>query len=513
MTPSACFRRFLRTEDMDAASATHRLGDYLLKQRIAEGPAIDVWLGEQVSITRPVLIHELRAERLDGRESFLADARAKAGVDHPLVASVYEAVDEAERCFFVVEQLPGSTFAVRRDARLTLQPENLVRWLGRIAEANLQLETRGLAAAPLTLESIHVDEKSGLIRLANLAVSGVRDEGASARDIVCLGESLVPLVATGRPGGTRVLTLLSWMRGEGLAAPLTWGQVHDYCGRIEEQLRAAAVQVPVVRPKDRALLVALAAVAAIGVIMVAAFLMRSRTEVVVVPERLPLPEAVVIPAGQHPAPDGGSGQLPAFGIAAHEVTIGEYAAFLQTLAVLAASGREASFDEQDQPAEKVSHEPTDWASLFAAAEVGGTWQGLAVTLDSPVVGVDWWDAAAFARWRQARLPTQDEWVAALHHGGGEGFSPADLPAGEWQAVTAATADVTAAGLIGMAGSVAEWTRLPAANPANPLGPRRWVIIGGSHFRPGNGALNREWTDDRSLRRADLGFRLVFPSGS
>jgi formylglycine-generating enzyme required for sulfatase activity len=76
-------------------------------------------------------------------------------------------------------------------------------------------------------------------------------------------------------------------------------------------------------------------------------------------------------------------------------------------------------------------------------------------------------------------------------------------------VTTETADLTPAGLIGMAGSVSEWTRRPAANPANPLGERLWVIIGGSYLKPGSNALSREWTADRNLRRQDLGFRVVF----
>jgi hypothetical protein len=61
----------------------------------------------------------------------------------------------------------------------------------------------------------------------------------------------------------------------------------------------------------------------------------------------------------------------------------------------------------------------------------------------------------------------------------------------------------------MAGSVSEWTAGLGTNPANPLGDRRWVIIGGSYLKPGSNALTREWTLDRSLRRSDLGFRVVF----
>ena len=70
-------------------------------------------------------------------------------------------------------------------------------------------------------------------------------------------------------------------------------------------------------------------------------------------------------------------------------------------------------------------------------------------------------------------------------------------------------DRTPTGLLGMAGSVCEWTGQPAPNPANPLGERFWLIIGGSYLRPGSNALSREWTESRALRRPDLGFRLAF----
>ena len=36
------------------------------------------------------------------------------------------------------------------------------------------------------------------------------------------------------------------------------------------------------------------------------------------------------------------------------------------------------------------------------------------------------------------------------------------------------------------------------------------FIGGSYLKPGSNALTREWTADRSLRRPDLGFRVVLP---
>jgi formylglycine-generating enzyme required for sulfatase activity len=198
--------------------------------------------------------------------------------------------------------------------------------------------------------------------------------------------------------------------------------------------------------------------------------------------------------------------LPAFRIAAHEVTIGEYAGFLETLGILAKNSHARIFDDKDQPAEKTSHEPTAWPALLAAAKARGIWGNQRVSLDSPVIGVDWWDAAAYAEWKKSRLPTQEEWFAALKHGLD---SAAEIPPGPWAPVTEQLSDRTSTGLLGMAGSVSEWTARPAPNPANPLGERLWVITGGSYLKPGSNALSREWTADRSQRRPDLGFRLVY----
>jgi formylglycine-generating enzyme required for sulfatase activity len=211
-------------------------------------------------------------------------------------------------------------------------------------------------------------------------------------------------------------------------------------------------------------------------------------------------------AGKHPSFTGVDKSLPAFRISANEITIGQYAEFLETLGILSKDKREHSFDSEDQPAEKTSHVPTDWSDLFAAAQVNGIWQNQSVTLDSPVVGVDWWDASAYAEWKKARLPTQEQWMAALISGLRE---PEMLPKGPWISVTSHVEDRTPTGILGMAGSVSEWTSRRGTNPANPLGEPLWVIVGGSYLKQGSNALTCEWTQDRSLRRSDLGFRIVF----
>ena len=107
---------------MNSASECRCLGEYLLKELISENPLTRTWLAEQTTVSRRVLVDELRAEQADQRDAFLADVRAKAAVEHPLIGSVYEAVAEPGLCFFAHELLPGATLDDRRKAAEPVYP-------------------------------------------------------------------------------------------------------------------------------------------------------------------------------------------------------------------------------------------------------------------------------------------------------------------------------------------------------------------------------------------------------
>ena len=494
---------------MNPPSADRHLGEYHLKELLDENAITRTWLAEQVSVARKVLVEELKDARQ--QDAFLADVRAKAAVDHPLIGSVYEAISEPGICFCAHELLPGATLEARKRAPEIFLPARLAHILRRICDANLQLEALDHATSRLDLDAVHLDAQ-GVIRIKNLAIAGPRDPQRSQRDITHLGTALTPLVALEKPGTTRFLTLLSWMRGEGLDAPIAWAQIRECCEQIEQQLAEPLPPSPAThfvsnRPgkKNLTLFAIASSIILASLAAVAIYLRPPKPQPIV---RAILPEAIAIPAGKHPTPDGTTEELPAFQISAHEVTLGEYAEFLEMLAMLSKSERQATFDHESQPKEKPSHQPADWEALIAAAKANGTWQGKPVTLDSPVIGIDWWDATAYAEWQKGRLPSQEEWFAALSQ---QLPQPRGLIPSTWAPVNSEIVDRTPAGLLAMSGSVSEWTSSPAANPANPLGERLWVLMGGSYLKPGTNALSREWTADRSLRRPDIGFRLVIDS--
>jgi formylglycine-generating enzyme required for sulfatase activity len=90
--------------------------------------------------------------------------------------------------------------------------------------------------------------------------------------------------------------------------------------------------------------------------------------------------------------------LRAFYIDRCEVTNAQYAKFL---AAVEKQG-DAAWRHPDQPKTKKHRVPSHWSN----AELGEAKK------DHPVVGVDWFDAYAYAKWADKRLPTEAEWERA-----------------------------------------------------------------------------------------------------
>ncbi|MDG1356727.1 MAG: SUMF1/EgtB/PvdO family nonheme iron enzyme [Akkermansiaceae bacterium] len=492
-------------------STGREVGDYLLGPLIYKGASTSTWEATQMSVQRQVLVCNLDDAFItdhETRQEFIADVKVKASVDHPLVASILEAVNEGNVCYFAYEKVKGRDLAELHKHGETITPLEIARILCNISSAYEHIESRKIATLNLSPHDIYVDQDHHC-RISNLAVSGHASHSRPKEDKELLGHLLQDMIEPNEPGSTRTNTLLGSMALLNNAQPKSWRQIHDLSDEIERQLtrqsesvKLSTSSIPIYSTKRHYLHIStftgkiLAVSTALLVIAGLGFYL-SATKAK--PQKRVLADMVNIAAGKYSDPYGFHHKVRGFWLDAHEVTIGEYAEFIKAVESLPLDMQDV-YQHEDQPDYKTSHIPDDWDEIYTAAKEGGTWNDHKIGLYHPVVGVDWWDAHAYAEWKGRSLIRYRDWYAACS----SSCEPSKLQGTGYAAVD--KAEQTTTGIFGMAGNVSEWMREPILDPADPSAPPRYMVGGASYMRPKYGARAREWVDSRDLRRFDIGFR-------
>lgn len=187
--------------------------------------------------------------------------------------------------------------------------------------------------------------------------------------------------------------------------------------------------------------------------------------------------------------------VPGFRIDKFEVSNLQYRRFLDYVAAT----RDHGFCVPGEPAGK-DHRPQYFDDAPFTAD------------DQPVVGVDWYDARAYANWAGKRLPRLDEWVRAARGDSFRRFPWGDsLDAGRSSCAEfggAAPAPVTGFagasslfGVVQMAGNATEWTFDELS------GTSRAYVLGGGWNEPGEvGLLFNHPSASITFRDRSSGFR-------
>lgn len=493
---------------IDTSALPCQLDGYELRELLFDSGYVKTFLAFQTSIKREVLltlvnVHNEMPEVVD---SFIESAKSKAQQQSALICAVYEATRVGNSAYYVQELPPGESLDRILLRGYAFSALELARILRDLASAQTFYEENNLNVSSWTPECVFITPK-GDARFLNQVEPGFRPEGVTQRDEALAGHYFSFLVTAGQPGATRVATLCSWLRGaEDAPRGMNWAMARDLAETIIQQLGAGDVSstssCPSSRPASNKSLVGFAlagvAVLLIGGACLYAWQSGGRVEVEDVPKKALYPlsdksqEIVIL----RNAADQREKKLS---VDVHEVTIESYARFLKFMSKL--TEKEAAlYRMPDQPVRKTSHAPEGWEDMLVAAENNGQWKGRGISLETPMTGVDYWDALVYCKWADRRLPTSEEWKA--------------LSAGKDKPLPDATGfvteykmDVTSDGLGGLAGGSAEWTSSMGINPAFPMAGEKIIICGGSLENKGN-VDTEDYADSPETARPDLGFRTV-----
>ncbi|CAN5858056.1 hypothetical protein BH11VER1_BH11VER1_24890 [soil metagenome] len=477
------------------------LGNYVIKERLTVEPDTETYAAVQQVVGRQValvLLDPRKARNPAMLSNFQERVRVKASVTHPKVAPLYESLEIDQFHFYTREISHGKTLLDMQDHGDKLSEKALIDLIAGVSEAMSYGTERGFHYRILTGIDVSLDaeHQACIVNVFRPAGPKPHNYQKDTKKLIMLLRSIAD--------GPRARHLIDDLLRENF----DWETLHKKAKELQEEHRERSLlkrvdlkEVGDIKASQNAkgtpkwvfVVVPLVLMALVVGIYV-------RNKLTPPPPPAPIKELMVlIPEGSFSYQSNEKRDTKIFWIDQHEITIGQYAEFLEALEQDPALTSRC--DHPDQPKDKKSHKPEQWATYLDAARTGGFFNNQRMDLNCPIVNVDWWDAHTYAKWRGHRLPTEEEWEKAARGVDGRIYPWGDDPRPHaanlgsdydpkgkggkkdgynyWAPVTQTHEDVSAFDVMGMAGNVEEWTSTWGNHPDYPdiLVP----VVRGGHF--------------------------------
>lgn len=358
-----------------------------------------------------------------GSAVFSKAIRAMARVNHPSVYSLYESIPVKNRILVVLEPVIHPTLL---HLRIFGQPPNLLscaRMATALGSVLAEMESSSIPARLLGEYDYTVSPK-GTPRLRNPAATPGQKETSAYENARHLATILEPFL-NGEP---RLAPLLQILRNPGASAIDLLRQ----CREFEQQL--AEVREVHVRKEEleaaaktlRARMIRRWAIG-LGSLFLTALIVSFPAVVRFAQREIPAKaqnQSLPVPGGPIQV-DGRSVQVPPFRMDQFEITIGQYETFLQAVRKIPAAELVRLLPSGSLKTQWQELIPEGWNfgaagfsrfqirwDLYGSALRGGSFQGTPVSRDTPVSGIDYDSAYAYARFVGRFLPTRAQFLRA-----------------------------------------------------------------------------------------------------
>jgi serine/threonine protein kinase len=158
-----------------------RVGQYRVLKLLGAGGMGMVFAAEDVALQRSVALKvmrpELAADPSGGWQRFLREARAQAALKHPNLVTVYQAFQERDSVFLVMELLAGESLEERIRRPEFPDPREVVRIATEIASGLAALHDSGLIHRDIKPANIWLEAPGDRVKILDLGlVRSVRED-------------------------------------------------------------------------------------------------------------------------------------------------------------------------------------------------------------------------------------------------------------------------------------------------------------------------------------------------
>ena len=490
------------------------LGTYRIEAHIADGHWGPIYRASQQSMNRTVAFQTMSAELAAAPANvkrFQEEMQAAAQLAHSNIGAMYEAGCTGGIHFCAMEFVDGPPLGTFLRAGDRLDEPHLLQTIADVAHALNFLWQKDIPHPPLELANIRIDP-TGNAKLFNILSFEKSPAATQGDDLRAMGALFTQLVSNISPASKPVSDLLGRLTGCPGRRPLVaLGDLAQIATDLNRQISQSAAATPGIaqtQAKTLSLIGILVAIlfgtfSAVGLWWWRNHSVNTPPVIADLPRPADFGTMVQIPGGEFTYQTGQKKNLKDFYIDRYAVTIGDYQQFLTALAS-GTKPREHPFALGHK-----DHTPTAWTQVLEAVQqrkmlaVGDHQYWL--TWDSPVFGLDFYDAYSYAAWRGKRLPTEEEWEKAARGTDGRQFPwgnaplAADATDARRTEVYANPATHSPYGVGGLAGRLREWT-------GTTLDKSTAVVRGGTAQAQPAPVTQREPKTICETRSDTLGFR-------